>query len=53
MGLDKEALLAWLRERQSAKNPLVGAVYQGLAERVERGDFDQKGGRRHGMVQGR
>lgn len=42
--IDKAALLAWLRERAEVRDPLVGAVYQGLAERIVRGEFDQEGG---------
>lgn len=41
--IDKDALLVWLRERTGARSPLVASVYQGLAERIERGDFDSKG----------
>lgn len=41
--IDKENLLAWLRDRSVNSLTLVGAVYQGLAERIERGDFDKEG----------
>ncbi|QJU52951.1 hypothetical protein SCB71_06420 [Herbiconiux sp. KACC 21604] len=41
MSVDKQALVAWLRDRSKHPNPLVGAVYQGLADRVQRGDFDK------------
>lgn len=42
--IDKERLLAWLRERSQAASPLVGGIYQGLSERVDRGDFDAEEG---------
>lgn len=39
--LDKQALLAWLRDRSyTHESAVVGSVYEGLAVRVERGDFD-------------
>lgn len=41
--IDKERLLAWLRERSQVASSLVGGIYQGLADRVERGDFDGEG----------
>lgn len=40
--LDRAALLSWLRTRSMVGKPLVQAVYAGLGERVERGDFDVK-----------
>jgi hypothetical protein len=40
--IDKERLLAWLRNRSQVTSPLVGGIYQGLAERVDRGDFDEE-----------
>jgi hypothetical protein len=41
--LDKAALVIWLRERSDVNHSaLVGAIYQGLADRVERGDFDEE-----------
>lgn len=41
--IDKEQLLTWLRDRATTQQALVGAVYQGLAERIERGQFDKEG----------
>ena len=44
--LDAEKLTAWLRARaaeqwgHSTDSLVVAAVYAGLADRVERGDFD-------------
>ena len=51
--IDKERLVAWLRERAMGKGPLVWAIYYGLADRIERGDFDKEGGSGDGphMVQ--
>jgi hypothetical protein len=40
--IDKALLLAWLRERSNRQNALIASVYQGLADRVERGDFDTR-----------
>lgn len=37
--LDTATLLAWLRDRANAKNPIVGAIYAGLVTRIERGEF--------------
>jgi hypothetical protein len=44
MGLDKAALVAWLTERAASRTPIVGAIYTGLAERINRGDFDEEEG---------
>lgn len=44
MGVDKGALLAWLSKRATSSEPLIVAVYQGLADRIRRGDFDEKEG---------
>lgn len=40
MGVDKVKLVAFLEQREAVKNPVVGAIHQGLRERVLRGDFD-------------
>lgn len=42
MAIDKAKLLDWLRERADSKTESVvqQAIYIGLAERIERGDFD-------------
>lgn len=40
--IDKERLLAWLREQAKRRNVIVGAIYEGLAQRVARGDFDME-----------
>lgn len=40
--VNKETLIAWLTERSAARSPLVASVYQGLADRVRRGDFDEE-----------
>ncbi|HEY8588191.1 MAG TPA: hypothetical protein VIL55_01435 [Naasia sp.] len=42
MGVDKAQLVAWLLERAKARNVLLAAVYAGLADRVRRGDFDER-----------
>jgi hypothetical protein len=38
--LDRAALMAWLRTLATHRTPLVAAIYDGLAVRIERGDFD-------------
>ena len=38
--LDRAALVAWLRTRSNHRTPLVASLYDGLAARLERGDFD-------------
>lgn len=38
--IDRERLISWLHDRANARSALVGAVYAGLADRIERGDFD-------------
>lgn len=49
---DNAKLVAWLRERateqrgNSTDSLVVAAVYAGLADRVERGDFDEEVDRR-------
>lgn len=40
--IDEAKLLAWLTERTTARSPLVASVYQGLADRVRRGDFEER-----------
>lgn len=44
--MDKQLLLAWLKERVGERTSIQGlvitAVYLGLITRVERGDFDEK-----------
>jgi hypothetical protein len=41
--IDKEALLAWLEPRTGTdRKPLVAAIYAGLRDRIQRGDFDTK-----------
>lgn len=42
MGVDKTRLLGFLTERGKHSEPLIVAVYQGLADRVRRGDFDER-----------
>lgn len=41
--MDKARLLAWLLERAKTEQPIAGAIYEGLAARVRRGDFDEEG----------
>jgi hypothetical protein len=38
--IDRTALLQWLRTRAAHSRPVVHAVLTGLADRIERGDFD-------------
>lgn len=38
--IDKKRLIEWLSARSGARSPLVAAVYAGLVERIERGEFD-------------
>ena len=38
--IDRDRLVAWLRDKDTTPNPIVHAVYVGLAERIDRGDFD-------------
>lgn len=42
--VDKEMLLGWLRAQAKRRHVLIGAIYEGLAQRVARGDFDAPGG---------
>lgn len=42
--IDKTRLLAWLKDRSHARSFLVGAIYQGLVDSIQRGDFDAKEG---------
>ncbi len=39
MPVDEGRLLTFLDGRRQAATPLVGAVYDGLADRVRRGEF--------------
>jgi hypothetical protein len=41
MTVDKARLLAWLTGKTTARSALVASVYQGLADRIRRGDFDE------------
>lgn len=38
--MDKDKLLAWLREKAETRSLLPAAIYFGLSDRIERGDFD-------------
>lgn len=38
--VDRTKLLAWLRSKKGHRNPLTGAIYEGLTTRIERGDFN-------------
>jgi len=38
--LDRPKLLAWLLSKKGHRNPLTGAIYDGMRARIERGDFD-------------
>jgi len=38
--IDAESLTAWLTDRAKSNTPLVGAIYQGLIDRIRRGEFD-------------
>lgn len=38
--LDKQALLDYLRSHETHPKLAIYAIYAGLAERIERGDFD-------------
>jgi hypothetical protein len=40
--IDKSALLAYLLERGKSRSALVSAIYIGMADRVRRGEFDEK-----------
>jgi hypothetical protein len=42
MGIDKAALLLWLANHADHPLPLLGGVYTGLSDRINRGDFDEK-----------
>lgn len=39
-GLDRAALLAWLNRRAESPTPAIHAVYHGLIDRIQRGQFD-------------
>lgn len=38
--IDTDRLLAHLRARADRTDPIIHAIYTGLADRVRRGDFD-------------
>jgi hypothetical protein len=38
--IDQDALLAHLRQRADHADPVIHAIYAGLAERIRRGDFE-------------
>jgi hypothetical protein len=40
--IDTGQLLRWLKGKAEHRNPVIGAVYAGLASRVEAGQFDEK-----------
>ena len=42
MTLDRTALLVWLDSHDRDASPLVGAIYEGLTQRIRRGDFDEE-----------
>ena len=40
--INRRVLLEWLRERAALERSLIqSAVYEGLAARIERGEFDE------------
>lgn len=41
MSLDTNRLVAWLTGKAD-RGDVVGAVYQGIADRIRRGDFDER-----------
>ncbi|GAA1769763.1 hypothetical protein [Agromyces humatus] len=43
--LDRAAILAWLDERAVSVGFVPTAVYLGLADRIRRGDFDERADR--------
>lgn len=53
MTLDQAALLAYLDQRADIRSPVVGAIFEALATRIRRGDFDEKEVLADGVVQGR
>lgn len=43
--IDKKKLIEWVTEHAETHTvPLVAAIYAGLAQRLERGDFDMEEG---------
>jgi hypothetical protein len=38
--IDQVQLLDWLAQKAMSNNMLLHAAYRGLADRIERGDFD-------------
>lgn len=41
MGLDKAKLIEWMSARRNSENVVVFAIYSGLINRIERGEFDE------------
>ena len=44
--LDRRKLMTWLLGKKGHRNPLTGAIYDGLRARIDRGDFDTEETRR-------
>lgn len=42
MVIDERALLAYLAEKAKIPSVVGGAVYQGLHDRIQRGDFNRE-----------
>jgi hypothetical protein len=42
MAIDRAALLAYLAENAAIRSLVGGAIYQGLHDRIDRGDFDNE-----------
>ena len=42
MTIDRDALLAYLDQRADIRSPVVGAIFEALAQRIRRGDFDER-----------
>lgn len=40
--LDRERLRDFLLGREDSPNAVVGAIYRGLRDRIDRGDFDEE-----------
>jgi hypothetical protein len=40
MAIDEQALLAYLAEKAKIPSLVGGAIYQGLHDRIQRGDFN-------------
>jgi hypothetical protein len=41
-GLDRERLRDFLLGREDSPNAVVGAIYKGMRDRIDRGDFDEE-----------